>query len=149
MLFGLRLKVVFRRKVRLLFTSAAQRNHSGYTRWLIQKMDYVIATSSKSATYLRRPATVIRHGIDLTDFTPAKSKNELKAHLNLPSGTVVGIVGRVRHQKGTDVFIEAMLGAMESQKDLFGLVIGRTDDHEFKNRLLARIESSGKEDHFT
>jgi mannosyltransferase len=42
--------------LRLLFTSAAQRHHSWTTRWLIRRMDAIIATSEISASYLKRPA---------------------------------------------------------------------------------------------
>ncbi len=51
MLFGLLLRDVLRMPIRLLFTSAAQRNHSRYTRWLIAKMDAVVATSARSGSF--------------------------------------------------------------------------------------------------
>src|ERR1700744_4085716 len=41
---------------RLVFTSAAQRHHSWITRWLIRRMDAIIATSDISASFLKRPA---------------------------------------------------------------------------------------------
>ena len=46
-LLGLFLKSVFRKNLKLLFTSASQREHSKYTKWLIQKTDAVVATSAK------------------------------------------------------------------------------------------------------
>ena len=39
MLAGLALKHILRQPLRLMFTSAAQRHHSAYTRWLIRRMD--------------------------------------------------------------------------------------------------------------
>src|ERR1700744_2675957 len=50
--------------LRLVFTSAAQRHHTWLTRWLIQRMDAIIATSDVSASFLKRSATVIPHGVD-------------------------------------------------------------------------------------
>src|SRR6266487_4373680 len=44
--------------LKLLFTSAAQRHHTWLTRWLIRRMDAIIATSALSASFLRRDATV-------------------------------------------------------------------------------------------
>src|ERR1700730_439237 len=48
----------------LVFTSAAQRAHSWITRWLINRMDAIIATSDVSASFLKREAIVIPHGVD-------------------------------------------------------------------------------------
>jgi len=50
--------------LKLVFTSAAQRHHSWITRWLIRKMDAIIATNDISASFLKRDATVIPHGVD-------------------------------------------------------------------------------------
>src|SRR5919201_1544201 len=47
--------------LKLVFTSAAQRHHTWITRWLIQQMDAIIATSDISASYLKREATVVTH----------------------------------------------------------------------------------------
>ena len=54
MLLGLILRHVLRKRLKLVFTSASQRNHTRYTRLLISGMDAVVATSRKSASYLRR-----------------------------------------------------------------------------------------------
>ncbi len=43
---GIFLKHVLRMPLKLVFTSAAQRRHSSYTRFLIRQMDAVIATSA-------------------------------------------------------------------------------------------------------
>src|SRR5687767_168645 len=40
---------------RLVFTSAAQRHHTWITRWLIARMDAVIAASDAAASYLKVP----------------------------------------------------------------------------------------------
>ena len=50
--------------LKLVFTSAAQRHHKRLTRWLIRQMDAVIATSELSASFLKREATVVMHGVD-------------------------------------------------------------------------------------
>src|SRR5262245_10190494 len=56
--------------LRLVFTSAAQRQHSWITRFLIARMDAVIATSAASASYLKRAATVVHHGVDTDVYCP-------------------------------------------------------------------------------
>ena len=70
MALGLILRRLLRRRYRLLFTSAAQRRHTGFTRWLIRQQDALIATSPQAASYLERPATVILHGVDTDVFHP-------------------------------------------------------------------------------
>ncbi len=125
MLFGLVLRVIFRRKYRLLFTSASQRRHTGYTRWLISRMDAVIATSGKSADYLGCPSTVIFHGIDTDAFRPSIDRAGLRKRLALPEGILVGCFGRIRSQKGTDVFLEAMLPILKRRSDVHAIILGR------------------------
>ncbi|MCB2095376.1 MAG: glycosyltransferase family 4 protein [Rhodobacteraceae bacterium] len=132
MLLGLILKHLFQRRLKLLFTSASQRRHSRYTRWLIGRMDGVIATSQKTAAYLERPADVILHGIDTEAFCPPRDRAALRRSLGLPEkGVIMGCYGRIRAQKGTDAFVEAALALLPDRPGVTALVMGRaTDGHE-------------------
>ena len=60
--------------MQLIFTSAAQRDHSKYTKWLIKKMDKVIATSEKAGKYLDVSHEVVMHGIDTKIYVPTIDK---------------------------------------------------------------------------
>ena len=62
MIAGLLLRHLLRMPLRLVFTSAAQRRHRPLTKWLIARMDAVIATSARSAAFLEVPNTVVMHG---------------------------------------------------------------------------------------
>ncbi len=148
MLLGLILKRLFRKNLKLIFTSASQRHHTRYTRFLISQMDAVIATSSKSASYLECPATVIRHGIDTSKFYPVFDKSIIRRSLNIPDGTLVGCYGRIRHQKGTDIFVEAMIELLPELPNVSALVMGRaTRKHQgFLNDLRQRVRDAGLED---
>ncbi|MGV6811352.1 MAG: glycosyltransferase family 4 protein [Brevirhabdus sp.] len=148
MLLGLILRHVLRRKYRLLFTSASQRRHTGYTKWLISKMEHVIATSQKTAGYLDRPSTVILHGIDTDPFSPCENRAELRARLGIPDGVVVGCYGRIRHQKGTDAFVEAMIATCAANPNAIGIVMGRaTEKHQgFEKELRNRVFQAGLSD---
>ena len=42
---------ILRLPIKIVFTSAAQRRHSTWPRWLISKMDAVIATSKEAASF--------------------------------------------------------------------------------------------------
>ena len=108
MVLGLVLRHVFRRKLRLLFTSAAQRHHKAFTRWLIARMDRVVATSTYAQSYLQVPSTVVMHGVDTQVFHPTPDRAALRAQLGLPQDAVIlGCFGRIRAQKGVDLLVEA------------------------------------------
>lgn len=144
MLGGLFLRYVLGRKFKLLFTSAAQRRHSGYTRWLIRHMDAVVATSTRSASFLERDATVIMHGIDADGFSPVADKASLRARLGLPDGVLIGCYGRVRHQKGVDLFVETLLRVLPDHPQAHGIVMGRTTEQHagFTRALKEKVAAS-------
>ncbi|UXU75781.1 MULTISPECIES: glycosyltransferase family 4 protein [unclassified Paracoccus (in: a-proteobacteria)] len=146
MALGLILRHLFRRKYRLLFTSAAQRRHTGFTRWLIRQQDALIATSPQAASYLERPATVILHGVDLSVFHPANDRAALRAELGFaPDDIVIGCFGRIRAQKGVDLLIEAALRLFPSRPRAQLIFSGRitTDNQAFAQELQARIAKAG------
>ena len=147
MLLGLILVHGLQRKYRLLFTSASQRRHSGWTKWLIGRMDAVVATSAKGAAYLEREATVILHGIDTDSFAPA-TKGPLCTRLGLPDGVLVGCYGRIRSSKGTDNFVAAMIAILPSRPDVTAVVMGRAVDKDgaFLDDLKARVVAAGLTD---
>ena len=148
MLLGLILRHVLRKRLKLVFTSASQRHHTRYTRWLISRMDAVVATSRRSASYLRRPSQVILHGIDTATFRPPADRTALRRSLGLPDRFTIGCFGRIRHQKGTDVFVNAMLDVLRGQPDLTALVMGRaTGTHQpFLRSLRDTVERAALDD---
>ena len=149
MLAGLALKKLAGKKLKLLFTSAAQRRHTGFTRWLIRQMDAVIATSARSASYLECDATVIHHGVDCTQFSPVEDRAALRRALDLPpDGPLVGCFGRIRHQKGNDLFIQAMIRVFSERPEGRALMMGRaTDEHSaFLQGLKDDVAAAGLSD---
>lgn len=148
MLLGLILRHVLRKRLKLVFTSASQRHHTLYSRWLIARMDAVVATSRRTASYLRRPSRVILHGIDTETFRPPADRTGLRRSLGLPERFTIGCFGRIRHQKGTDVFVNAMLDVMGDRPDVTALVLGRaTGRHRrFLRSLRHVVEAAGLDD---
>ena len=110
--------------LKLVFTSAAQRHHSWITRWLIGKMDAIIATSDISASFLKRKATVIWHGVDTARYVPPTNRASAFAAAGLPGRYGIGCFGRVRAQKGTDLFVEAMCRLLPRYPDFSAIVVG-------------------------
>ena len=145
MLFGLVLRDVLRRPWRLVFTSASQRHHSRYTRRLISRMNAVIAVCEATRRYLEVPARVILHGIDTRTFAPAPDRAEARRRTGLPEGRLVGCFGRLRHQKGTDLFVDAMLRLLPERPGWNAVVFGRaTEQHlAFERDLKAKVAAAG------
>ncbi len=145
MLAGIVLRDIFRAPVKLLFTSAAQRDHKPYTKWLIRRMDAVIATSGRSGSFLEVPHTVVMHGIDLEEFHPPRTKDDDFASAGLPGRYAIGCFGRIRHQKGTDLFVDAMVELLPHFPEWTAVITGRvTPEHRgFADELKAKIERAG------
>jgi mannosyltransferase len=131
--------------LKLVFTSAAQRHHSWITRWLIRQMDAIIATSDLSASFLKVPATVIPHGVDTDIYAPPKDRAAAFAQTGLPGRFAIGCFGRVRAQKGTDVFVEAMCRLLPRYPDFTAVIVGAITPEQsgFANDLRQRIEAAG------
>jgi mannosyltransferase len=108
-------------------------------------MDAVVATSSRAATYLERPATVIRHGHRHGAVPPREDRAALRRTLGLPEdGLVIGCFGRVRHQKGTDLFVEAMAAVLPDHPGAVAVVMGGvTADQEGFVALPAGADRGG------
>jgi mannosyltransferase len=148
MLAGIVLRDIFRAPVKLLFTSAAQRDHKPYTKWLIRRMDAVIATSGRSGSFLKVSHTVVMHGIDLEEFHPPRTKDDEYSASGLPGHYAIGCFGRIRHQKGTDLFVEAMIELLPRFPEWTAVITGRvTAGHRgFADELNKRIDTAGLSD---
>lgn len=152
MALGILLRHVFRRRLRLLFTSAAQRHHKPFTKWLIRQMDRVVATSPQAASYLERPATVVMHGVNCETFHPADVKAPLRRKLGLPEDALlIGCFGRIRAQKGVDLLVDAALALLPTRPDVRVIFTGRvTDDQRsFYEEQVARLTATGLQDRVT
>ena len=132
--------------LRLVFTSAAQRDHTWITRWLIERMDAVIATSPASASFLKVPCDVILHGVDIARYHPPQDREAQLQAGGIGSKYAIGCFGRVRHQKGTDLFIEAMCRLLPRYPDFSAVVIGAIDDASFEAGLKERVAQAGLQD---
>ncbi len=129
----------------LIFNSASQRPKTWLTNFLIARMDAVIATSEAAAQFLKRPATVILHGIDVDLYVPPADRRTAFAATGLPGRYGVGTFGRVRKQKGSDLFVEAMCRLLPRYPDFSAVVIGlvTVDNRPFVEGLKQRVAAAG------
>jgi mannosyltransferase len=132
--------------LKIVFTSASQRVHTRWTKWLISKADAVIATSRKTASYLRVPNTVILHGIDANRFCPPADRQAARGALGLdPEKKLVGCFGRIRHQKGTDLFVDAVIELLKQRPAWNAIIAGRaTGPHlDYEKSLIEKVAKAG------
>ncbi len=150
MLLGLIIKYLFRGRIRLVMTSCALRRHSWFPRQLLGAMDAIIATSSQAASYVDNVVATIPHGVDCDRFQPAKDRRAAFKALGIPGEFGVSIVGRVRPEKGTDLFVEAMIKLLPDHPKFTACIAGKaTAEHElFLRQLKSNIEKAGLTDRF-
>ena len=155
MIQALLLKSIFRAKIRIIFSSAAQRYRSGFTSWLTRRMDAVLAMSKASARYLSRPAdAIIYHGVDTNIYQPAENKkvawNALKMLPEKSRGDNYGIaiLGRVRKQKGVHLFVDACIEVLKDYPDYTAAIVGpiTANNEDFVAQLKNRISQADMED---
>ncbi|WP_445487111.1 glycosyltransferase family 4 protein [Rhodopseudomonas sp. RCAM05734] len=131
--------------LKLVFTSAAQRHHTWITRWLIRRMDAIIATSTVSASYLKVPSVVVTHGVDAETYAPPADRAAAFAETGLPGRHAIGCFGRVRAQKGTDLFVAAMCRLLPLYPDFTAVIVGeiKPDQAGFADELRRQIAAAG------
>lgn len=145
MQFALAARDLLRRPVRIVFTSAAQRRHSAWPRWLISRMDAVIATTEAAAAFVPSVRAVIPHGVDTELFRPAPERHKAWQAAGFPGTGGIATVGRIRPEKGTDLFVEAMIAVLPNISGATALVIGRAapEHASFEARLKSHIAEAG------
>ena len=139
---------VLRLPIRIVFTSAAQRLHSAYPRWLISRMDAVIATTEAAAEFVPHVRAVVPHGVDTDLFTPVADRAGAWTATGYGGTCGIATIGRIRPEKGTDLFVDAMLRVLPALPGATALIIGRAarEHTSFLNDLKTRIAAAGLSD---
>ena len=138
-------RFVLRLPIRVVFTAVSMRRNSGWTRWIISKADAVIAVTDQAASVVGNVWAVVPHGVDCAAFQPVANRAERWASLGYGGARGVAAIGRVRPEKGTDVFVDTMIRALPGLPDVVALVIGMAQGkHQaFQDGLQARIDAAG------
>ena len=148
MFWALVARDLLRLPIKTVFTSAAIRRHSAFPRFLMSKMDAVIATSPKAAEFVSNVVAVVPHGVDTARFLPAADRAEAWRETGYPGTGGIATVGRVRPEKGTDLFVDTMIRVLPQRPGLTALVIGATEARfaQFQAGLERRISDAGLSD---
>lgn len=140
------LRDVLRFPIRVVFTSAAKHRHSWFPRWLISRMDAVIATTPEAASFVPNTTKVVFHGASIDRFSPPEDKGLIWQQSGLPGRYGIGTFGRIRPSKGTDIFVDAMLKVLPDFPDFTAIICGLCQPSEqgYKQAMLDKIASSGQ-----
>jgi mannosyltransferase len=81
-------------------------------------------------------------------FMPAQDRSKVWSSLGYGGQFGVACVGRIRPEKGTDIFIETMLEILPHHPKMVALVIGKATrkHYKYKQDLLEKIEAAGLSD---
>ncbi len=152
MIQGVLLKYLFGAKIKLVFSSAAQRKRARFTRWLTRRMDAVIAMCKASASYLEHPpSTIIYHGVNTSTYTVSDDKNKAWQTLNLLDSTKakgkhgIAILGRVRKQKGVHLFVQSCIDLLKDYPDYTAVIVGGISPQhkQYTQKLRDKIDQAG------
>jgi len=142
---GIFARDILRLPVKLVFTSAAQRRHSLVPRFLISRMDAVIATTPEAAAFVPESRAVVPHGVDIDRFQPAMPRSDAWARTGYPGTAGIAAIGRIREEKGTDRFVAAMISALPHLPGYTALVLGKAapEHAQFLAKLQAQVAAAG------
>jgi mannosyltransferase len=148
MLWGLLFKHFFRCRLKLVMTSCALRRHSWFPRKLLAAMDAIIATSEEAAGYVDKVVATIPHGVDCKRFRPIANKSAAMSELGIPGKYGIAICGRVRPEKGTDLFVDAMITLLPDFPDFTACIAGGSsfEFEYFQRGLKDDIAAAGLQD---
>ena len=148
MMLGIFLRDVLRFPIKLVFTSAAKHRHSWFPRWMISKMDGVIATTPEAASFVPNTTRVVFHGASLERFAPPDDKRTVWQRTGLPGKYGVGVFGRIRPTKGTDIYVDAMIEVLPRFPDFTAVITGlcQPEDAAFKQAMVDKIRKAGLAD---
>jgi mannosyltransferase len=127
-------------KVHLVFTRHAAGRPSAPTRWLLRRADRVLSLTAEMARALPVPSTIVPHGVDTRRFTPPADRAAAYAALGFPGTAGIGVVGRVRPEKGQGDLVEALAPLLPAHDAWTVVVTGASRGHAaFAASLEARL----------
>lgn len=136
---------VLKMPIKTVFTSASKRHHSRRPRWLISRMDAIIAATDQAASFVPNVWAVVPHGINTTKFVPVPDRRAAWQALGWPGDIGIGMFGRIRPNKGTDILVEALCRVLPEFPTVTALINGivTRKNSRFARRLRDRVTTAG------
>jgi mannosyltransferase len=124
MLLGHSLRVL-RPKLKLVYTRHGSYAPSGLTVKLAGTADAVVTLNQGAHATLGVPSTLIPHGLDLKRVFPPKGpRDEAWKKLGLGGTYGVGVIGRIRENKGQGDFVAALIPLLPKLPDWKPILVG-------------------------
>ncbi|NVJ05855.1 glycosyltransferase family 4 protein [Myxococcus sp. AM001] len=141
LLVGMLLKLLGR-EVRLVFTRHTSMAPSGFTRFIARGADALVSLTKQVADVIALPSTVVSHGIDLTRFHPPEDRDAAWRKLGLGGRHGIGVIGRIRKEKGQGDFVQAIRPLLLQHPDWQPVLVGlaKGPDLDWLNQQMAGIE---------
>ncbi len=147
LLVGLCCRSLLRQPWRFVYTCPSPRRHGLLWRSIVDRADAIIAVSERSAAFLDRCDAIVPHGVATDVFTPPPDKLAAWRESGLPGKYGIGNFGRIRHSKGTDLFVDAMCELLPRHPDFTAVITGfcKRSDRAYRAALVQRIQTAGLE----
>lgn len=142
---GLALRHVLRQPWKFVYTSPSPRRHGWLWRTIINRSDAIIAVTERAASFLDWHTKVVPHGVDTEVFAPPPDKRAAWREGGLPGEFGIGIFGRIRRSKGTDLFVDAMCEVLPRHPRFTAVITGlcQREDEGFRDGLVERVRAAG------
>ena len=136
---------VLRLPIKTVYTAVKRGRRSSIMRWLIGRMDAVVAVSEEAARFVPHCRAIVPHGVDLERFRPGEDRAAAWRESGFPGQGGVATIGRIRPEKGTDRFVAAMLEWLPTHPEVTALVLGRASrrDQGFLDDLQRQVAAAG------
>jgi mannosyltransferase len=115
----------FARAMKIVFTRHSGSTPGAYTRLLARRAERVLTLTPEGARLIRAPAVVVGHGVDLSRYQPPADRRAAFRSLGVPGERALGIVGRVRPEKGHGDLAEAMAPLLARFPEWQIVLVGR------------------------
>ncbi len=133
-------------RLKLIFNSAGQRRKTAYTRFLVEPHGRGHDDERRLGLLrrrARRPSSITASISSPTRRPPTGPPPSRRPAC--PGKYGIGTFGRVRRQKGSDLFVEAMCRLLPKYPDFTAVVVGHVsvDNLAFVEKLKSRIAAAG------
>ncbi|MFM7298836.1 MAG: glycosyltransferase family 4 protein [Planctomycetota bacterium] len=144
---GVVLRDVLRQCWKLVYTSPSPRRHGAFWRWFVRRSDAVIAVTPRAAAFLDWHSAIVPHGVDIEEFAPPVDRAVAWREAGLPGDFCIGIFGRIRPSKGTDLFIDAVCEVLPRHPRCTAVLTGlcQPGEERWRDALLAKVRAAGLE----
>jgi mannosyltransferase len=131
---------VLRPKLKVVFTRHSTKPPGRYTRFLARRADAVIALTAEVQQAFALPSQIVAHGVDLTRFRPPEDRSRAWAELGVGGTRGVGVIGRIRPEKGQGDFAEALAPLFARFTEWKAIAVGavKAEDARFAQSVRER-----------